>query len=100
MSSADGVWKTVTNTPMGEQKATMTLATDGDVLTGTLAGAQGTITIKDGKVDGDKLTWKADIESPMPMTLSFSATVDGDAISGNVALGAFGNAAFKGERAS
>ena len=100
MSNADGVWETVTNTPMGQQKATMTLATAGDVLTGTLAGAQGTITIKDGKVDGDKLTWKADIESPMPMTLSFSATVDGDAISGNVALGAFGNASFEGKRAS
>lgn len=100
MSNADGVWETVTNTPMGQQKATMTLATDGDTLTGTLAGAQGTITIKDGQVDGDKLTWKADIESPMPMTLSFSATVDGDAISGNVALGAFGNAPFEGKRAS
>lgn len=100
MSNADGVWETVTNTPMGQQKATMTLATDGDVLTGTLASAQGTTTIKDGKVDGDKLTWKADIESPMPMTLSFSATVDGDAISGNVALGAFGNASFEGKRAS
>ncbi len=98
MSNADGVWETVTNTPMGQQKATMTLATDGDTLTGTLAGAQGTITIQDGKVDGDRLTWKADITSPMPITLSFSARVDGDAISGNVALGAFGNASFEGKR--
>ena len=100
MSNADGVWETVTNTPMGQQKVTMTLATDGDALTGTLAGAQGTITIKEGKVDGDKLTWKADIQSPMPMTLSFTATVDGDTISGNVGLGAFGNASFEGKRAS
>lgn len=100
MSNADGVWETVTNTPMGQQKATMTLATDGDALTGTLAGAQGTITIKDGKVDGDALTWKADIQSPMPMTLTFSATVDGDTISGSVGLGAFGNASFEGKRAS
>lgn len=100
MSNADGVWETVTNTPMGQQKATMTLTTDGDVLTGTLAGQQGTITIKEGKVNGDQLSWKADITSPMPMTLSFTATVDGDAISGNVGLGAFGNASFEGKRAS
>lgn len=100
MSNADGVWETVTNTPMGQQKATMTLSTDGDVLTGTLAGQQGTITIKEGRVNGDQLSWKADISSPMPMTLSFTATVDGDAISGNVALGAFGNASFEGKRAS
>ena len=34
------------------------------------------------------------------MTLSFTAEVDGDTIKGNVALGAFGNAAFEGKRAS
>ena len=37
--------------------------------------------------------------SPMPMTLEFAATVDGDKISGNVKLGAFGNASFSGTRA-
>jgi hypothetical protein len=37
--------------------------------------------------------------SPMPMTLEVSATVEGDSISGNVKLGAFGNATFSGERA-
>ena len=100
MSNADGVWETVTNTPVGQQKATMTLATAGDTLTGTLSGAQGTITIQEGKVDGDRLTWKADITNPMPMTLSFSARVAGDAIRGNVDLGAFGNAAFEGKRKS
>jgi hypothetical protein len=34
----------------------------------------------------------------MPMTLEFTATVDGDDISGNVKLGAFGDAAFTGSR--
>ena len=35
----------------------------------------------------------------MAMTLEFSATVDGDSISGDVKLGAFGNASFSGSRA-
>ena len=35
----------------------------------------------------------------MAMTLEFSATVDGDEISGNVKLGAFGNASLSGTRA-
>ena len=100
MSSADGVWNTVTNTPMGTQNATLTLATDGDTLTGTMAGPQGTIDVEDGTVDGDSLSWKANITTPMPMTLEFSATVSGDEISGNVKLGAFGNASFSGTRAS
>ena len=52
-----------------------------------------------GKVDGDTLTWSASITSPMPMTLEFSATVSGDAMTGNVKLGAFGNAPLSGVRA-
>ena len=100
MSNVDGVWNTVTNTPMGPQNATITLATDGNTLTGNMAGPQGAIDIEDGTVDGDSLSWKANITSPMAMTLEFSATVDGDEISGNVQLGAFGNASFSGTRAS
>jgi hypothetical protein len=34
----------------------------------------------------------------MPMTLEFEATVAGDAMTGNVKLGAFGNAALSGVR--
>jgi len=100
MSSADGVWNTTMNTPMGAQQGTLTIATDGNNLTGTLTGQQGTIELQDGAVDGDSLTWKADITQPMALTLEFSATVNGDAISGNVKLGAFGNASFSGTRAS
>ena len=99
MSSADGVWNTTMNTPMGAQKATLTLATDGASLTGSMSGPQGSIDLKDGAVDGDSLSWKADITQPMAMTLEFSATVSGDEISGNVQLGAFGTASFSGTRA-
>ena len=59
MSNVDGVWNTVTNTPMGPQSATVTLATDGNRLTGNMSGPQGTIDIEDGSVDGDSLSWKA-----------------------------------------
>ncbi len=97
--SADGNWNTTMNTPMGAQNGTMTLSTDGGTLTGTLVSPQGEIELTDGTVDGDTLTWKADITSPMAMTLEFTATVDGDSMSGNVKLGAFGDATFTGTRA-
>jgi hypothetical protein len=54
--------------------------------------------IADGTVDGGNLAWKFEMTSPMPMTLEFDATVDGDAISGNVNLGSFGTATFAGTR--
>ena len=83
---------------MGQQKATITLTTDGDTLTGTMEGQQGTLELQDGAVDGDTVSWKADITNPMPITLEFSATVDGDSLSGDVKLGSFGNASFTGTR--
>jgi len=97
--SADGTWNTTINTPMGAQNGTLTLQTSGGTLTGKMAGAQGEILLTDGKADGDNLSWKAQMTSPMPMVLEFTATVDGDKISGNVKLGAFGNATFSGTRA-
>ena len=75
------------------------LASSGGALTGKLSGAQGEIELQDGKIDGNNVSWKANITSPMALTLEFSATVDGDKMSGNVKLGAFGNASFTGTRA-
>lgn len=96
--SVDGDWKVTMNSPMGAQEATLTLETDGDSLSGKLAGAQGTQEFEGGTLDGNSLAWKVSLTQPMPMTLEFSATVDGDSISGNVKLGAFGNATFEGKR--
>ena len=96
--SADGTWSTTMNTPIGAKNGTMELKTDGASMSGTLTSPQGTIELEDGTVDGDALTWKADITTPMAMTLEFSATVDGDSMSGDVKLGAFGNATFTGTR--
>ena len=100
MSNLDGTWDTVVNTPMGPQKGTLTLTSDGDALSGTMAGAQGSLDIKDGKASGNEGSWKADMTNPMPMTLEFSVTVEGDEMNGNVKLGSFGTAAIKGTRKS
>ena len=98
--SADGTWNTTINTPMGAQNGTLTLTTNGSELSGMMSSPQGEMAIENGTVDGDTLTWKAAITSPMPMTLEFSASVDGDSIDGKVKLGAFGEAEFSGTKAS
>lgn len=97
--SADGNWTITTKSPMGSQEGTLSLAIDGGTLTGTMSGPTGDIEIQDGAADGDNLTWKAEVTSPMAITLEVAATVDGDAISGSIKLGAFGNASFSGARA-
>ncbi len=98
MSDANGVWETVTNTPMGQQKGTLTLNVDGDKVTGTMAGAQGTMDI-DGTADGNAVNWKLNVTNPMPMTLEFDLKADGDDISGNVKT-SFGNFPLSGSRQS
>ena len=99
MSNVDGTWNTTINTPMGQQSPTLTLQTDGSSLTGKFAGPQGDLDLKDGAVDGDNVSFKADLTQPMPITLEFELSVDGDNISGNVKLGSFGNATLTGTRA-
>jgi len=99
--SADGTWNITMKTPMGAQDGTLDLATDGGTLTGSMTAsvAPEPIEITDGSADGDALSWKAALTQPMPITLEFTATVAGDAITGTVKLGAFGDATFEGSRA-
>lgn len=96
--SASGKWDVTMNTPMGAQKGVLDITVEGDGLSGTMTGAQGALQLDNGKANGNDLSWTANMTQPMPMTLEFSATVDGDAISGNVKLGAFGTASFSGSR--
>lgn len=97
--SVAGTYDIVTKSPMGDQKGQFTVNVDGDTFTGTVTSPMGSMDVSEGKVDGNKLTWKMDMKVPMPMTLEGEATVDGDAISGQVKAGAFGSMAMSGTRA-
>ena len=97
--SADGSWNVTINSPMGAQQATLNLKIDGESLSGSMVGAQGTQEFEGGTVDGNNLSWVVDMTQPMPMKLEIDATVDGDSIGGKVKLGAFGEASFSGARA-
>ena len=99
MANVNGSWNTIVESPMGKQDAILTVDSSGSSFTGTWAGALGTDEIKDGTVDGDKLTWKADVTVPTSMTLDCQATVDGDTMSGTVNAGTFGSFVLTGTRA-
>jgi hypothetical protein len=97
--AVDGTWKLTVNTPMGPQQSTLTISANGNALTGTQSAGHGDgQPIADGKVSGDNVSWSSSITRPMPMTLAFSGTVNGDTISGSVKLGMFGTQTFTGTR--
>ena len=98
--AVDGTWKLTLNTPMGAQESTLTVSSDGATPTATQsAGSGAPRPVDDVKINGDNVSWKASITKPMPMTLEFSGTVNGDSMSGSVKLGMFGSASFSGVRA-
>jgi len=98
--SADGTWKISLKTPMGPQPATLTLSTNGSDLSGSIEAPPplGKLDLSEGTANGDALSWKVAMTVPMPMTLDFTATVSDDTISGDVKMGAMGNATFEGNR--
>ena len=98
--SVAGSYECVVKSPMGDQKSTLTVNVDGDTWSGSNAGAQGSLDVYEGKVDGNTLTWKMDMKVPMPMTLEGTATVDGDSITGSVKAGMFGSMPMSGTRVS
>ena len=97
--SVDGNWNMTMSTPMGERKATLSLKSEGATLTGTQAGEQGSAEIADGKVDGNKVSWKVSIQNPMPLTLEFTGTVEGNSMTGEMGVGFMGSFPFTGTRA-
>ena len=97
MADIDGTYDCVVKSPMGDQKSTLTVKSDGATFTGTNSGATGSNEVS-GEVDGNTLTWKQAMTVPMPMTLDMKATVEGDTITGTVGAGAFGSFPMSGTR--
>jgi hypothetical protein len=95
MASVDGVWETVAETPMGTQKATLTLKSDGGKLTGTSAGAMGTMQLENGQIEGNRATWSMQL---MGITLTADISFDGDKLSGGIEAPGFGTSPIKGQR--
>lgn len=97
--AVDGTWNITMKTPMGERSAKTELKSDGGVLTGSQGADGQSVDIFDGTVNGNNVAWKIKITNPMPLTLEFTGTVDGNGISGQVSAGMIGSWGFSGGRA-
>lgn len=96
--SIDGVWDCVTRAMFREQASVLTIVSEGDRFSGSNVADIGSLDIVDGRIDGNRISWRMPTEKPMPMTLIAKAVIDGDTMEGTVVMGAFGNAKMTGKR--
>ena len=94
----DGKWNTVEKSVLGDMTGVLTIDSSGDTFTGTWTHGGTTVTIEDGKLDGDSLSWKVSITEPSPMKLVCEMTVDGDTMTGTASAGNYGSFPMTGTR--
>ena len=81
MSSTE-TWKMESETPFGVQESILYFSTAGDTVTGKMEYKKGgEAVIKDAKIEGDTLIWKA---TRKILTFEFTVKISGDSMSGTV----------------
>lgn len=99
--SVAGKWNVTMQTPLGTVRFTWDLTSENGAWRGRMLGhgPVGDSDLRSIQVDGDALTCETTTRSPMgPLELSFSGTVEADALSG-VCRTTYGDYAFSGVRA-
>jgi len=91
----EGRWVGKIKSIQGERDANATIKKEGDNYTGTISGLRPgqDMALKDIKVDGDKVTAVAEIETPMAtIVVNYKFTLAGDNLNGQGSLDFSGNA--------
>ncbi|MCZ9349025.1 hypothetical protein NGM36_04300 [Streptomyces mutabilis] len=96
--SVEGIWNLSISTPIGKMKAVVELHEQDDILTGVARGAGEEVPLGDIALDGDRLTWKQAITTPMRLNLAFDVTVDGGTLRGTSKAGRLPASKVTGER--
>jgi hypothetical protein len=78
----DGKWTGNMTTPNGDVAVNLTFMADGATLTGTTSGPDGaSVAIKDGKIDGDNLSFTVTFDfGGMPLVLTYKGVMAGSEI--------------------
>jgi hypothetical protein len=97
MADVDGSWDCTVKSPLGDQKMTLTVKSEGSTWSGNVSGAMGSSDLT-GEANGNQISWKQQMTVPMPMTLDCQATAEGDTMTGTVGAGAFGSFPLSGTR--
>ncbi|RKN47500.1 hypothetical protein [Micromonospora endolithica] len=93
-----GEWAIVAHTPKGDFDWKLSMEPDGDSFTGTLDLVESKVALEEGRVEGNRLSWKSTLVVPRKLRFSGNATIEGDEIFGEIRMGAFGVRSFGGRR--
>ncbi len=79
-ADVDGKWSGSLDTPNGPVQVSFLFKADGTTLTGTTTGPDGnSIALKNGKVDGDKISFSFDVSfGADPTTFNYTGVVNGN----------------------
>jgi hypothetical protein len=79
----DGTWNTTSKTPLGKQKGTLVLKSEGSELSGSSSSQWGTDEFTGGTVDSNNFEFTVKSKSPVgPLKITYKGTFDGDKMSG------------------
>ena len=94
-----GSWDVEIQSSYGNLPAVFHVTQTGDSISGTVEGAMfETMAIEEGAIDGNRAEWQVSATSPVPVTLGFAVTFEGDSLSGTAQFGQYGEGAVSGAR--
>ena len=94
-----GAWSLSMESPQGAMDFTATFKQDGEKVTGTQSNPMGGEDKFEGTMKGNKLEYVLKIDmGGQAMSITFTATVDGDSMKGSMAMGEMGTMPFSGKR--
>ncbi|MEU2487461.1 hypothetical protein ABZ593_22985 [Streptomyces sp. NPDC012617] len=83
----EGVWDLSVSTPIGLVEAVVELRREDGLLRGAAHGAGEEVPLSDVRLEGDRLTWKQAVTTPLRLNLVFDVTVTGDTLTGTSRAG-------------
>ena len=98
-AKVDGTWEMSSQGRNGTMTQTLTIQQDGGTIKGTLKGQRGEAPLE-GTVTGNKVSFtvKRQNQNGDTMVLEYTATVDGDSMTGKVHSEQFGDRDFSAKR--
>jgi hypothetical protein len=90
----------VIDTPLGKQRATLTLSVRDGVLHGVACDQRHgeEVALTDLALEGNRLTWAQSITKPMRLNLTFETTINGDQMTGRAKAGRLPSSRVTGHR--